>query len=231
MERDCTFAERLKQGLELAGLRAADLSRLTGISRSSISHYLKGDWEGKQDAVYSISRVLGISEAWLMGFDVPRERNDALDPSQRIQFPEPRITEDVVTFPVIGEVAAGFEHIAAEDWSGDTVDIPTAYLHGRPKSDYMVLTVTGSSMYPLYLEGDKVLVLKQPTLNRSGDIGLIRYDGENATLKKVEFVDGEDWMKLLPLNPEYPPRTITGADLEQCSVIGIPRLVIREIEQ
>ena len=85
-------------------------------------------------------------------------------------------------------------------------------------------------MYPLYLEGDKVLVLKQSTLNHSGEIGLIRYDGENATLKKVEFVNGEDWMKLVPINPQYPPRTIEGADLEQCEVIGIPRLLVRDIK-
>lgn len=146
-------------------------------------------------------------------------------------FPEPEITEDYVTFPVIGEVAAGYEHIIQEDWSGDTIDIPVKYLRGRPQSDYIVLTVTGNSMYPLYLDGDKVLVLKQSTLDRSGDIGLIRYDGECATLKKVEYVTGEDWMKLIPLNPEYQPRTIEGADLEQCEVIGVPRLLIREIEQ
>lgn len=51
-----------------------------------------------------------------------------------------------------------------------------------------------------------------------------------ATLKKVEYVDGEDWVKLIPLNPMYQPREITGADLEQCSVIGVPKLIIRELE-
>ena len=146
------------------------------------------------------------------------------------KYPEPRITEDIVTFPVIGEMAAGYEHIALEDWDGETIDIPVQYLHGRSQKDYMVLTVKGDSMYPLYLEGDKVLVLKQSTLNRSGEIGLIRYDGEIATLKKVEYVDGENWMKLIPLNPQYPPRMIEGEDLEQCEVLGIPRLIVREIK-
>ena len=73
-------------------------------------------------------------------------------------------------------------------------------------------------------------MLKQSTLNRSGEIGLIRYDGEIATLKKVEYVDGENWMKLIPLNPQYPPRMIEGEDLEQCEVLGIPRLIVREIK-
>lgn len=71
-----SFSERLRQGLELTDTKPAELSRLTGISKSSISHYLKGDWEGKQDAVYKIARALNVSEAWLMGFDAPIERDD-----------------------------------------------------------------------------------------------------------------------------------------------------------
>ena len=217
------FRERLEEALCRSGLSAADLSRMTGINEGAISQYRKGAYKASQPTLEKLARALSVSIPWLMGIESNDDKTD--------KYPEPRITDDIVTFPVIGEVAAGFEHIALEDWSGDTVDIPAAYLRGRPKSDYMVLTVKGDSMYPLYLEGDKVMVLKTPTLARSGDVGLVRYEGENATLKKVEYVDGEDWMKLIPLNPQYPPRTITGADLQQCAVIGIPRLIIREIEQ
>lgn len=218
-----TFRDRLELALANSGLSAADLSRITGINEGAISQYRKGAYKASQPTLEKLASALSVSIPWLMGIE---EENDIYS-----KYPEPRITDDIVTFPVIGEVAAGFEHIALEDWNGDTVDIPLTYLRGRPKKDYMVLTVKGDSMYPLYLDGDKVLVLKTPTLNRSGEIGLVRYEGENATLKKVEYVDGENWMKLLPLNPAYPPRTITGADLEQCAVIGIPRLLIREIEQ
>lgn len=219
---DNIVSKRILESIERKNVSYGILSELTGIPKSAIHRYATGETPKIPiDRVESIAKALGVTAAYLMGWE---EEPDA-------KYPEPRITDDVVTFPVIGEVAAGFEHIALEDWSGDTVDIPAAYLHGRPKSDYMVLTVKGDSMYPLYLEGDKVMVLKTPTLARSGEIGLVRYEGENATLKKVEYVDGEDWMKLLPLNPAYPPRTITGADLQQCAVIGIPRLVIREIEQ
>ena len=217
-----TFRERLETALKNSGLSAADLSRITGINEGAISQYRKGAYKASQRTLEKLASALSVSIPWLMGL----EENESA-PSQ---YPEPHITEDIVTFPVIGEVAAGFEHIALEDWNGDTIDVPEKYLHGRSKSDYMVLTVKGDSMYPLYLEGDKVLVLKQSTLNHSGEIGLIRYDGENATLKKVEFVNGEDWMKLVPINPQYPPRTIEGADLELCEVIGIPRLLVRDIK-
>ena len=68
-----TFAQRLRAGLDARQMTQAELSSRSKISKSSISHYLKGDWEGKQDAVYSIAQVLNVSEAWLMGYDVPMD--------------------------------------------------------------------------------------------------------------------------------------------------------------
>ena len=214
-----TFGSKLKQIRAELGLSQSEFAKILGTSKQVISRYELGQTTPKISVVSEWCQILGLNLDNLIN-----------DNKSIYDFPEPRITEDVVTFPVIGEVAAGFEHIALEDWGGDTVDVPVKYLHGRPKSDYIVLTVKGDSMYPLYLDGDKVLVLKQSTLNRSGEIGLIRYGGENATLKKVEYVMGEDWMKLIPLNPQYPPKMIEGADLEQCEVIGVPRLLVREIE-
>lgn len=72
--KNSTFAERLRYLLEFKQLSQAELSRQTGVSKSSITHYLKGDWEAKQDVIYSIASVMLISEAWLMGYDVPMER-------------------------------------------------------------------------------------------------------------------------------------------------------------
>ena len=86
-------------------------------------------------------------------------------------------------------------------------------------------------MFPAYVDGDIVLALRQSTLNRSGEVGVVLYDSEYASLKKVEYVYGEDWMKLVPLNPNYPPIVISGADLERCRVLGFPKLLIREIDQ
>lgn len=71
MNKSGTFASRLESLLQLRNITKAELSRRTGISRSSITHYVKGDWEGKQDAVYAIAEATGVNEAWLMGYDVP----------------------------------------------------------------------------------------------------------------------------------------------------------------
>jgi len=69
-----TFAARLKRAIENRGITQTELAKRSGISKSSISRYLKGDWEGKQDAVYSLAIALNVSEAWLMGFDAKMER-------------------------------------------------------------------------------------------------------------------------------------------------------------
>ena len=89
--------------------------------------------------------------------------------------------------------------------------------------------VRGNSMYPDFRAGDIVLVLKQNTINHSGKIGVISYgDDDEMTIKRINYVDGEDWLKLVPLNPAYPPRRIEGVDLESCHIIGIPQVLIRE---
>ena len=76
MARSATFADRLKTALSLRNMTKAELSRRTGIDKSSLTRYTKGDWEGKQDAVYAIAQALDVSEAWLMGYDTDMERTD-----------------------------------------------------------------------------------------------------------------------------------------------------------
>lgn len=215
------LSEKIKYCRKENGYTQEELARILrnkyglGTDRAMISKWETGFQEPQIHTVTCLADLFGVSIDFL---------NDS-----RAQLKSPEVTEDIVTFPVIGEIAAGYDNIAVEDWGGETVEIPISYLHGRKKEEYIVLSVKGDSMYPLYMDGDKVLILKQSTLNRSGEIGAVLYDSDYATLKKVEYVMGEDWMKLIPINPEYQPKTITGPDLEQCRIIGIPRLLIREI--
>lgn len=213
------IGQRIRFLREQNSLSQLDLSRKLHISNSALSQYESGTRTPSDDIKLKIASYFGVSIDYLLGHSP--------NPTPSFPFPEPRIAEKVVTFPIIGEVAAGYDHIALEDWSGDTVDIPENELHGRPRSDFFVLSVHGDSMYPDFREGDKVLVLKTPTLSRSGEIGVVMYDDDQATLKKVEYTPGEDWMRLVPINPMYPARTIEGADLERCHILGTPWLLIR----
>lgn len=184
--------------------------------------YEKGEREPGSEALIKIANYYNTSVDYILAVENASRyvsNNNLLAPT---------ITDDVVVFPVIGDIAAGYEHIALEDWSGETIEIPSRYLRGHKKDDFIVLKVKGDSMYPMYQNGDVVLVLKQSIMNHSGEICAVLYEDEKATLKKIEYVEGEDWMRLVPLNPEYMPKTIENEDLDHCYIIGIPKLLIRE---
>ena len=69
-----TIADRLREALTAAGKKQADLVRDTGLDRGSVSSYLSGKYEPKQKAIYKMAQYLDVSEAWLLGYDVPKHR-------------------------------------------------------------------------------------------------------------------------------------------------------------
>ena len=135
---------------------------------------------------------------------------------------------DVVSYEVVGTVAAGYDGEAVEEYTGEICEIPTSYLKGHKKEDYFVLRVVGDSMYPRLLNGDRVLVQRCTSVD-SGDIAIVMYNGSEATLKKVEYVNGENWVDLIPFNPEYPTKHLENEELEECRILGKVRVLLREL--
>ncbi|MBO5019241.1 MAG: helix-turn-helix domain-containing protein [Clostridia bacterium] len=223
------FIQRRRKELDLT---LEEIGLATGVGKSTVKKWETGFISNMgRDKIKQLAKILNVSPSVFINESID-DYSVAINIDKYngniITLSSPTVTDDVVSFPVIGNIAAGYDEIAVEDWSGETVDVPVSYLRGRNKSEFFVLKVKGDSMYPLYHEGDKVLILKQSTLNRSGDIGAVMYEGECATLKKIEYVKGEDWMRLIPINPNYIPKTIEGVDLENCRVLGIPFVLIRE---
>lgn len=69
------FKVRLRQALELRGMRAVDLVEKTGIPKGAISYYLAGRSQPKADRLYVLAQTLDVSEAWLLGYDVQMVRS------------------------------------------------------------------------------------------------------------------------------------------------------------
>ena len=84
--RQTTCGERIKRALRIRGMKQSELCQITKIPKSAISQYISGAFEPKQDRVYLIAKALNVSEAWLMGFDVPMER-------ERSSPEEPKLSE------------------------------------------------------------------------------------------------------------------------------------------
>lgn len=196
-KKTATFAQRLREGLDLRGMKQIELATRSGISKYSISHYLKGDWEGKQDAVYELARALNVSEAWLMGYDVPAERSAPkvsvqLDKKPTIPpgfMPLPKMRK----VPLIGAIACGDPITAIQNREGD-VNAPVDM-----RCDF-ALKCQGESMIGAGIhDGDVVYIRIQPEVE-NGEIAAMRI-GEEATLKRVYLHN--DYIELRPENPAF----------------------------
>lgn len=203
----------------------ARLKELTGISSATVSQWRNGQYQPSDKSLKAIEKLVGMpidDFVAIRTFEVGNNHEPKMNP--------PTVTEDTTTFPVLGEIAAHYDCLALESWTGDSIEIPNSYLRGRSPKDYFVLQVRGDSMYPDYQDGDHILVLRQSTMNRSGEVGVVIYNDDAATLKRVEYVMGEDWMTLRPINPQFPPITIRDEELEHCKVLGVAKMVIREVQ-
>lgn len=70
-------ADRLREAMADAGKTQADLMRETGLQRSAISRYLSGEYEPKARAIGKLAKALDVSEMWLFGYNVPKQRTEA----------------------------------------------------------------------------------------------------------------------------------------------------------
>lgn len=214
-----TTGEKIKLLRKDAGLTQTELGEKLGVQKNAVSK-----WEcGRVDDIPSskikaMAKLFGVRPSYLIDED-----SDCI-PNTSVQTVDNVI--DVTEIRFLGEVAAGYGLLANEEY--EYLKVPTDWLRGRPASDYFAMRVKGSSMYPEYRDGDEVLCLSCSTMERSGQTGVIVYGDGEATLKKLEYVYGEDWLKLVPVNPEYETKIIRGEELEHCRVIGRAIKLIRD---
>lgn len=75
-DKVATCGKRIEEALTIRKMKQSELCKLANVPKSSLSLYLKGAYEPKQDRIYSMARVLNVSAAWLNGYDVPMARKD-----------------------------------------------------------------------------------------------------------------------------------------------------------
>ena len=141
--------------------------------------------------------------------------------------PNLQSVDELVVFEEIRVISAGYDGQAIEEHTGKKIDLPTSMLRGHKKEDFFVLRVKGNSMYPKLIDGDNILCQRCSSVD-SGDTAVVLYDGNEATVKQVRYKQGEDWLELIPVNPEYETKRIEGLDLEQCRVLGKVVKLIRD---
>lgn len=121
--------------------------------------------------------------------------------------------------PVVGSVRAGIPTEAVEDIV-DWEEIPRAQ---ACRGDYIGLKVKGSSMEPRFIEGDTVIVRRQPDVE-SGEIAIVFVNGDEATMKKI--LKQPNGITLIAFNPAvYEPHFYANEQIEELPVVIYGKVV------
>lgn len=124
-----------------------------------------------------------------------------------------------IRIPVLGRVAAGIPIEAItdiEDWE----EIPQSM---AKTGEYFALKIAGKSMEPRMMDGDVVIVRRQPDVD-SGDIAVVLVNGNDATVKQISKSDAG--LTLIGWNPSvYTPRTYNKKECKELPVTILGKVV------
>ena len=205
-----TIYDKIRILREKNDMSQQELAEKVGFKTASAVNKIElGLRDINQSKILAFAKALHTTPSYLLGDD---------------DFEPPEISTDNIEFPVIGDIAAGFDKIAIEEWTEDKISIPKEYLKEHSQDEFFVLRVTGDSMYPDYRNGDKLLIFKQQAVDYSGQVAAVIYGNEYGTLKKVEY--RKDSIHLVPINPQYTSEIINGADMGCVHILGVPKLLL-----
>ena len=187
------FATRFTELIKNSSIEIHDLANMLGIkSKSTIYRYMNAEMAPKITTVKYASEIFNVNPVWLMGYDVPMERNVLKSTTYE---------ENKQAYPLLGTVKAGYNYLANENIIG-WVSIDKKL---SDPENYFALKVVGDSMQPILYEDDIVIVHRQNDVE-SGQTAIIIIDNEEATVKQI--IKHDDYIELKAFNSYYPPKKL-----------------------
>lgn len=105
MNKNLKTSSRLKEAMERIKINPSDLSKKSGVSKSSISQYLSGLYKPSNVSAGQMAEVLHVNPVWLLGYDVPMILDDAVlqdDPLYRVTQKRIMESKDDVSDLMVG---------------------------------------------------------------------------------------------------------------------------------
>ncbi|MBE5928477.1 MAG: repressor LexA [Lachnospiraceae bacterium] len=191
------------------------------MNKSDISQYVAGKTKPSQDKLVVLGKALDVSESWLMGLDVSKERAPSSDDNLRSDYLYELPTQkksNGILIPVLGRVAAGLPIEAIEN----IIDYEEITQEMAMSGEFFGLKIKGDSMEPRICDGDVVIVRKQDDAD-AGNIVIALVNGQDATCKRLnKYSSG---IGLQSLNPKYEPMMFTKQDINDIPVKILGKVV------
>ena len=203
-----TMGEYIKEMRKKKGMSQEELGELVGVNRAAVNKWEKGRVENiKRSTIAKLAEVFGVSPADLMCWEDSQAKYSR-----------------AIRIPVYGRIPAGIPLDAITDILDWEEISPDMVADG---SEYIALKVTGTSMYPKYMDGDVLIIRIQPDCE-TGQDAVVYVNGYEATLKKV--LKKVDCIVLQPLNPEYEPMIYDYNDeLNPVTILGVVKEIRRKV--
>ena len=197
----------IQKARKKAGLTQTELGRIIHVAPAAISQWENGITKPSNDNIVLLSEALNVSADYLLGrsdtpYDIPR--------------PAPS-TDHSVWIPIVGRIAAGLPSEAIEDIpsTADLDEWEEIDAKMARSGEYVALRIRGKSMEPRIVEGDVVIIRRQPDCE-SGDIAVVIVNGDEGTVKRIKKERGGMW--ILPLNPAFEPVFYSDAQIKSLPV-------------
>ena len=202
-----TIGQRLSLVIKAMRIKDYQFANKYGISRASLSRYKLNERYPDPEFLEALSKDK-INLHWLFtgngsmyakdefqeliqSNQAPTNRSNQDTPNPSIISPilHPMTDQDFdptrsITFPIVGEIAAGPPMEIKDEWSQmGQIQLPISFLSGNPKQ-YTVFQVNGRSMEPVIQHQDIVVIKSNQSWEDADEkIAVVRTD-DGLTIKK-----------------------------------------------
>ena len=204
------IGDKIKKLRKEKGLTQKELGEIIGLKQSSIGMIEKNKQGLSSEKLKALANFFNVKIDYLM--------NDKEEINKK------RITiNDFKIVPMLGTIRAGMPILAEENLLGC---YPILKSQIQRDKEYFILIVKGDSMNLEFNEGSMLLIERTPCIE-TGEIGVIRINSYEATVKKVAI--NKNIITLIPCsnNPEYTPQ-IYDLEKDNIEIIGKVKQAIKE---
>ena len=212
MKKQTAFARNIKALREDSGLTQVELGKKLETESMTISRWERSEIvRPHPKTVEQLCEYFGVTSGDLLS------ENGYYAKTRGVSTIAPRPATG--SLPIVGAAHAG-DPSPAYELDGGTLDCPEEYC----REGNFFIRINGDSMDRQLVDGTYALIDVHAQVN-SGDIALVKVNGDDATVKRVKFMDGIAVLEPDSSNPNHRRRMIDSSDPESPEVRILGKVV------